>query len=128
MKLTKSKLKEIIREELLKEDDGLTEMKQLYLDAYIKVNKSLVNLMTIKAKWKVIHSIVNINKLVSSLKKTLKDIEKEWEGVHEFKPKYRGPCYTNKFEGSHPPTIESSLSNLKQKFDYQLKEIAHENI
>ena len=78
MKLKKSRLKEIIREELLKEDDGLTEMKQLYLDAYIKVNKSLVNLMTIKAKWKGIHSIVNINKLVSSLKKTLKDIEKEW--------------------------------------------------
>ena len=56
------------------------------------------------------------------------EIEKEWEGVHEFKPQYRGPCYTTKFEGQHPPKIQENINSLKEKFDNQLKEVWHENL
>ena len=56
------------------------------------------------------------------------EIEKEWEGVHEFKPQYRGPCYTAKFEGEHPPKIQENIDSLKKKFDNQLKEVWYENL
>ena len=60
--------------------------------------------------------------------KMREEIEKEWEGVHEFKPQYRGPCYTSKFEGQHPPKIQENIDSLKKKFDNQLKEVCNENL
>ena len=37
--------------------------------------------------------------------------EKNYQGVHEFKPEYRGDCYTAYFEGSHPKAIENNIKN-----------------
>lgn len=54
--------------------------------------------------------------------KTKKEIEDKWEGVHEFKPQYRGPCYTAKFKGKHPNIIKNSES-VHQKYREQIKTI-----
>jgi len=48
-------------------------------------------------------------------------IEKEFLGVHEFKPHMRGECYTEKFTGEHPESILRDLKELKAQFDKQLK-------
>ena len=47
-------------------------------------------------------------------------IEKEWEGVHEFKPSVRGPCYTAKFDGEHPEIIQKNMEKLRTRFNGQL--------
>ena len=48
------------------------------------------------------------------------EIEKHYLGVHEFQPRYRGACYTKKFEGEHPEIIQANIEKLKQKFNNQL--------
>jgi len=48
-------------------------------------------------------------------------VEKEFMGVHEFKPHMRGECYTEKFTGTHPESIQNDLVELKTKFDEQLR-------
>jgi len=47
-------------------------------------------------------------------------VEKEFVGVHEFKPHMRGECYTEKFTGSHPESIQRDMGQLKTKFQKQL--------
>ena len=47
-------------------------------------------------------------------------VEKEFVGVHEFKPHMRGECYTEKFTGSHPESIQRDMEELKTKFQKQL--------
>lgn len=47
-------------------------------------------------------------------------IENKYIGVHEFNPILRGPCFTSKFDGSHPESIEKKLPVLKQKISDQL--------
>ena len=47
-------------------------------------------------------------------------IEKEFLGVHEFKPHMRGECYTEKFTDEHPESILRDLKELKAQFDKQL--------
>jgi len=37
-------------------------------------------------------------------------IEEKWQGVHEFKPSYRGSCYTTKFLGEHPNIIKEKFN------------------
>ena len=49
-----------------------------------------------------------------------RSIELEYMGVHEFKPSYRGSCFTKEFEYSHPEIIKQNLPQLKQKFNKQL--------
>lgn len=53
-------------------------------------------------------------------------IEKNYIGVHEFKPHVRGECYTKTFEGEHPESVIKNMKFLKDKFDTQLKK--YENI
>jgi hypothetical protein len=48
------------------------------------------------------------------------EIERIYLGVHEFKPSSRGPCYTEKFSGSHPESISKQLPALRQIFMKQL--------
>ena len=50
-------------------------------------------------------------------------IERKFQGVHEFKPEFRGDCYTAQFSGRHPESIENNLINLKNK----LKDSVNEN-
>ncbi len=52
-------------------------------------------------------------------------IDNEWQGVHEFIPSRRGDCHPIKYEGSHPETIINSMSELKKKFEQQVKEYAN---
>lgn len=48
-------------------------------------------------------------------------IENKYNGVHEFKPSYRGECKTKIFDGKHPESIEKNLNDLKEKLQFQLK-------
>ena len=48
------------------------------------------------------------------------DIEDKYRGPHEFKPQYRGDCYTAEFTGDHPKVIKDNIHLLKQKIQYQL--------
>jgi len=48
-------------------------------------------------------------------------IEKQFLGVHEFKPHSRGECFTSPFILSHPESIINDMEELKNKFKKQLK-------
>lgn len=48
-------------------------------------------------------------------------IEQKYFGVHEFKPQFRGPCFSTKFSLSHPEAIVKDMEFLKNKFQDQLK-------
>lgn len=48
------------------------------------------------------------------------EIEKEWNGVHEFKPSYRGACKTDWFDGKHPKIIQRDMLELQAEYDKQL--------
>lgn len=50
------------------------------------------------------------------------EIELKWNGVQEFMPHARGSCFTEKYTGEHPEIIIRDMSELKAKFDKQLKE------
>jgi hypothetical protein len=45
------------------------------------------------------------------------NIEKQFNGVHEFKPEVRGDCYTAKNETAHPEAIKRNLNSLKSRFN-----------
>lgn len=47
-------------------------------------------------------------------------VEDKYDGVHEFKPSYRGSCRTKPFEGKHPDIILRDYGKLKNKFNEQL--------
>jgi hypothetical protein len=49
-------------------------------------------------------------------------IEKKYQGVHEFKPEFRGDSYTIQFDGKHPEAIEKVLSELKDRITKELNE------
>jgi hypothetical protein len=49
------------------------------------------------------------------------EIENQYNGVHEFKPSYRGACRTARFNGVLPEVIQKYLPELTQKFQNQLK-------
>jgi hypothetical protein len=48
-------------------------------------------------------------------------IEKNYQGVHEFKPEYRGDCYTADFEGLHPKAIENNIKILRRRIARELQ-------
>lgn len=48
-------------------------------------------------------------------------VEQKYQGAHEFKPEYRGECYTAKFSGTHPVIIEERLDQLQEKINLQLE-------
>jgi len=50
-------------------------------------------------------------------------VETQYRGVHEYQPSSRGDCYTEKFKGTHPESIENSISDLKNTFNLQLDNI-----
>ena len=50
-------------------------------------------------------------------------VESEFYGVHEFKPHVRGQCFTNKFDGEHPYSIQKNITTLKSKFERQLAKV-----
>lgn len=50
-----------------------------------------------------------------------REIERKYIGVHEFKPQVRGECYTKKFTGFHPESIQKNMEKLQNKFNEQLK-------
>ena len=54
------------------------------------------------------------------------EIERQFDGVHEFKPQYRGDCYTADFTGSHPKAIERSLTLFKLRINEELERLTHE--
>ena len=48
------------------------------------------------------------------------EVEQKYNGAHEFKPQYRGDCYTTEFTGKHPKVIQDNIDVLKQKITNQL--------
>lgn len=49
-------------------------------------------------------------------------IENSFLGVHEWKPPYRGSCFTSKFKGTHPESIQKNFDILKKSFNNQLED------
>ena len=47
-------------------------------------------------------------------------VEERFKGVHEFVPRIRGECFTKKFDGKHPQSIQENLKQLKEKLHNQL--------
>jgi len=47
-------------------------------------------------------------------------IERKWLGVHEFKPNVRGECFTNKFSGQHPRSIQENVNTLNKTIKEQI--------
>ena len=60
---------------------------------------------------------------VSSSELDRYDIEKKYSGVHEWKPEYRGPCFTADFEGTHPEAIVNSMNDFKDRMNRELEEL-----
>lgn len=50
-----------------------------------------------------------------------KEIEQKYKGIHEFKPNYRGECYSAHFQGHHPQVILDNMKDLQNKFNCQLQ-------
>lgn len=50
-----------------------------------------------------------------------KEIENQWQGVQEFIPAARQPCFTEVFTGKHPPAIEKAMPELLAKFEKEVK-------
>ena len=48
------------------------------------------------------------------------NIETNYQGVHEWVPERRGPCFTSEFLGNHPESIQLSLNDLNDKVSRQL--------
>jgi len=46
--------------------------------------------------------------------------ENEFYGAHEFKPQVRGECFTDRFAGSHPVSIQNNMDFLITKFKNQV--------
>ena len=55
------------------------------------------------------------------------EIERQFDGVHEFKPQYRGDCYTADFSGEHPHSIEKNIDNFKNRITQELKGEPYDN-
>jgi len=49
-------------------------------------------------------------------------LEKVFGGVHEFKPEFRGDCFTADFCGVHPASITQNLPRLKNRIKEELNE------
>ena len=51
------------------------------------------------------------------------EIEKKYSGVHEWKPAYRGPCFTADFDGTHPEAIANSMEAFKNRITKELEQL-----
>lgn len=47
-------------------------------------------------------------------------IEDEFDGVHNWLPKRRGPCRTALFEGQHPKEIQEAMPMLRRRFEMEI--------
>ena len=52
-------------------------------------------------------------------------IEREFDGVHNWRPERRGACFTATFAGEHPQEIQKVLPELKQRFNKEIKQYAN---
>lgn len=69
------------------------------------------------------HYYLNVYKpWVSGSSAYKKAIEDFYQGVHEFKPSVRGPCFTAQFNGEHPESIVKDLHLLQHEFNRQLNQ------
>jgi glycosyltransferase involved in cell wall biosynthesis len=48
-------------------------------------------------------------------------VEKKFDGVHNWKPSARGPCWTVPFTGEHPAEIQAAMPELQARFDAELE-------
>jgi hypothetical protein len=94
---------------------ALTDGAQMYHYSYVFPRQVKTKIGYYKAK-------VSMNKCIDNYYENVylpwvngkkSEVEFEYKGVHEFKPEYRGACYTAPFEGTHPKTIERDMRNLK---------------
>jgi hypothetical protein len=51
-------------------------------------------------------------------------LEHMYNGVHEFKPWYRGPCFTAKFNGEHPEIIQKNIPRYMTMIENQFRELS----
>jgi len=50
-------------------------------------------------------------------------IEKAFSGVHDWRPRYRGDCFTKVFEGQHPKVIEDNMLALQLRWSQELAQV-----
>jgi len=50
-------------------------------------------------------------------------IETMYNGVHNWLPARRGPCYTAPFAGTHPREVDVMLQILSERFDEELRQV-----
>ena len=43
-----------------------------------------------------------------------KEVERSWQGVHEFTPAIRGESFTREFLGDHPTVIANKIDEFKE--------------
>lgn len=48
-------------------------------------------------------------------------VEERFKGVHEFVPRIRGECFTRRFSGRHPQSIENNINAIRNKIKTQLE-------
>lgn len=51
------------------------------------------------------------------------EVEREFLGVHNWKPQARGPTYTRPYTGQHTFHIQKRMPELKARFDRELREM-----
>lgn len=55
-------------------------------------------------------------------------IESKYEGVHNFKPSYRGPAHSRPFDGIHPPEIRRCWGELIDRFEEECIEYSRSDL
>jgi hypothetical protein len=55
-------------------------------------------------------------------------VELEFSGIHNFVPSYRGPCFSEKFDGVHPSEIALSMQTLRFRFERELEWLKSQSI
>jgi thiol-disulfide isomerase/thioredoxin len=53
--------------------------------------------------------------------KSRQEVEDRYNGVHEFKPEVRGPCFTQPWRGQHPRVIHDAMPRLSKKWAEQVE-------
>lgn len=61
---------------------------------------------------------------VKGTPETRQEIETRYQGVHEWLPARRGPCFTTSFSGAHPEAIQATLPALKARFERELSDFS----
>tara|TARA_R110000824_G_scaffold120991_7_gene276839 strand:- start:137 stop:1024 length:888 start_codon:yes stop_codon:yes gene_type:complete len=100
---------------------------QMYHYSYVFPTQVKNKLEYYKAKVSMQHCHPNyFNEIYLPWISGKKEVERLWEGVHEFKPNIRKASFTEAFKGEHPKAIVKNMKNLKERFDEESRRFLEE--